>query len=176
MQYPESISTEELTQLDHIDFNGPIVVVSDVDEDFAEAIDYLRSQTVIGFDTETKPSFSSGSPRHHVALLQLSGGEKAYIFRLNMLGLPAPLASLLSDGNILKIGAAVKDDVRGLMYYRKFTPRRHHPGQEGVQDAAALQLGGAAALGRPAQVCGHRRMGLPRDVSQTQIGKLIWAG
>ena len=123
MQYPESISSEELTQLEQRDFTGPIVVVSDMDEEFAEAIDYLRSQEVIGFDTETKPSFTSNTPRHHVALLQLSGGDKAYVFRLNMLGLPAPLASLLSDGSILKIGAAVKEDIRGLMHYRKFTAR-----------------------------------------------------
>lgn len=123
MQYPESISSEELTQLDTVDFTGPIVVVSDVDSEFAEAMEYLKNQTVIGFDTETKPCFSSGSPRHHVALLQLSGEEKAYIFRVNTLGMPAPLASLLSDGSILKIGAAVKEDVNGLMYYRKFTPR-----------------------------------------------------
>lgn len=123
MQYPESISSEELTQLEHVDFSGPIVVVSDVDEDFAEAIDYLRSQKVIGFDTETKPSFTSHAPRHHVALLQLSGGDKAYIFRVNMLGMPAALAALLSDVGIVKVGAAVKDDVHGLMYYRKFTPR-----------------------------------------------------
>ena len=106
MQYPESISTEELTQLDHIDFNGPIVVVSDVDEDFAEAIDYLRSQTVIGFDTETKPSFSSGSPRHHVALLQLSGEQKYYIFRRHIALLPSPMSSRLSRHNRLTMGTA----------------------------------------------------------------------
>lgn len=123
MQYPESISSEELTQLDTVDFTGPIIVVSEVDEDFVEAMDYLKEQTVIGFDTETKPCFSSGSPRHHVALLQLSGADKAYIFRVNQLGMPAPLAALLSDPGILKVGAAVKEDVRGLMYYRKFTPR-----------------------------------------------------
>ena len=123
MQYPESISSEELTQLDTVDFTGPIIVVSEVDEDFVEAMDYLKEQTVIGFDTETKPCFSSGSPRHHVALLQLSGANKAYIFRVNQLGMPAPLAALLSDPGILKVGAAVKEDVRGLMYYRKFTPR-----------------------------------------------------
>lgn len=123
MQYPESISSEELAQLDTADFNGPIIVVSDVDEEFVEAMDYLNSQTVIGFDTETKPCFSSGSPRHHIALLQLSGADKAYIFRVSQLGMPAPLAAILSDGGILKIGAAVKEDVRGLMHYRKFTPR-----------------------------------------------------
>ena len=57
MQYPASISSEELSQLESVDFDGPIVVVSDLDEDFAEAMDYLKGQTVIGFDTETKPSF-----------------------------------------------------------------------------------------------------------------------
>ena len=123
MQYPASISSEELSQLESVDFDGPIVVVSDLDEDFAEAMDYLKGQTVIGFDTETKPSFTSNSPRHHVALLQLSGRDKAYVFRLNLMGLPAPLVSVLSDSRITKVGAAVKDDVRGLMYYRKFTPR-----------------------------------------------------
>ena len=51
MQYPASISSEELSQLESVDFDGPIVVISDLDEDFAEAMDYLKGQTVIGFDT-----------------------------------------------------------------------------------------------------------------------------
>ena len=159
MQYPESISSEELTQLDTVDFTGPIVVVSDVDSEFAEAMEYLKNQTVIGFDTETKPCFSSGSPRHHVALLQLSGEEKAYIFRVNTLGMPAPLASLLSDGSILKIGAAVKEDVNGLMYYRKFTPRgfvdlQSMVGDYGIKDQrvrkmAAIILGTKVSQTQP---------------------------
>lgn len=152
MQYPESISSEELTQLDTVDFTGPIVVVSDVDSEFAEAMEYLKHQTVIGFDTETKPCFSSGSPRHHVALLQLSGEEKAYIFRVNTLGMPAPLASLLSDGSILKIGAAVKEDVNGLMYYRKFTPRgfvdlQSMVGDYGIKDKSVRKMA-AIILGK----------------------------
>lgn len=152
MQYPESISSEELTQLDTVDFTGPIVVVSDVDIEFAEAMEYLKNQTVIGFDTETKPCFSSGSPRHHVALLQLSGEEKAYIFRVNTLGMPAPLASLLSDGSILKIGAAVKEDVNGLMYYRKFTPRgfvdlQSMVGDYGIKDKSVRKMA-AIILGK----------------------------
>lgn len=152
MQYPESISSEELTQLDTVDFTGPIVVVSDVDSEFAEAMEYLKKQTVIGFDTETKPCFSSGSPRHHVALLQLSGEEKAYIFRVNTLGMPAPLASILSDGSILKIGAAVKEDVNGLMYYRKFTPRgfvdlQSMVGDYGIKDKSVRKMA-AIILGK----------------------------
>ncbi len=152
MQYPASISSEELSQLESVDFDGPIVVVSDLDEDFAEAMDYLKSQTVIGFDTETKPSFTSNSPRHHVALLQLSGRDKAYVFRLNLIGLPAPLVSVLSDGTITKVGAAVKDDVRGLMYYRKFTPRsfvdlQSMVAEYGIQDKSVRKMS-AIILGR----------------------------
>ena len=152
MQYPASISSEELSQLDSVDFDGPIVVVSDLDEDFAEAMDYLKSQTVIGFDTETKPSFTSNSPRHHVALLQLSGRDKAYVFRLNLIGLPAPLISVLSDANVTKVGAAVKDDVRGLMYYRKFTPRafvdlQSMVAEYGIQDKSVRKMS-AIILGK----------------------------
>lgn len=152
MQYPQSISSEELSQLDQIDFEGPIIVVSDLDEEFAEAVDYLRSQKILGFDTETKPCFSSNTPRHHIALLQLSGRDKAYIFRLNMLGLPAPLVSILSDGEIMKIGAAVKEDVRGLQYYRKFVPRgfvdlQTFVQQYGIQDKSVRKMS-AIILGK----------------------------
>lgn len=122
MRYPESISAEELSQLEYVDFAGPIVSVTSIDEDYAEAIDYLSCQSVIGFDTETKPCFVAHSTRHHVALLQLSGEDKAYVFRLNMIGLPKELAKLLSDSKIIKVGAAVREDLNALKYYRKFTP------------------------------------------------------
>ena len=122
-----------------MDFDGPIVVVSDLDEDFAEAMDYLKGQTVIGFDTETKPSFTSNR-------------DKAYVFRLNLMGLPAPLVSVLSDSSITKVGAAVKDDVRGLMYYRKFTPRSFVDLQSmvteyGIQDKSVRKMS-AIILGK----------------------------
>ena len=139
MQYPASISSEELSQLDSVDFDGPIVVVSDLDEDFAEAMDYLKSQTVIGFDTETKPSFTSNSPRHHVALLQLSGRDKAYVFRLNLMGLPAPLVSVLSDSRITKVGAAVTP--------RSFVDLQSMVAEYGIQDKSVRKMS-AIILGK----------------------------
>lgn len=123
MQYPESISSVELEALDFASFDGPIGVVTAVDSEFAEAIDYLSVQKVIGFDTETKPCFQANMPRRKVALLQLSGPDKAYLFRLHHLGLPSPLARILSSGNIIKVGAAVNDDIKGLQEYTKFVPR-----------------------------------------------------
>jgi len=123
MNYPESISAEELGELDFVSFDGPIEVITQIDESFAEAIDYLSSQELIGFDTETKPCFLPNQPRRREALLQLAGPDKAFLFRLHILGLPAPLARLMSNPHILKIGAAVTDDIRGLQAYTKFVPK-----------------------------------------------------
>lgn len=123
MFYSESISSEEIELLDVATFEGPIVVITEKDADFAEAIDYLGKQSVIGFDTETKPCFTANSPRNKMALLQLSGEDRAYLFRLQSLGLPRSLASILSSDHIIKVGAAVKDDIKGLQGYTKFVPR-----------------------------------------------------
>ncbi|MBQ2491742.1 MAG: 3'-5' exonuclease domain-containing protein 2, partial [Bacteroidales bacterium] len=58
-----------------------------------------------------------------VSLLQLSGSEKAFLFRIKSLGMMQSLCSILSNPNILKIGAAVADDIKGLQQYRKFEAR-----------------------------------------------------
>jgi ribonuclease D len=84
---------------------------------------YLGAQEVIGFDTETKPCFVPKVPRNKMAILQLSGPDKAYIFRLQQVGVPPKLAALLGNPGILKIGAAIHDDIRGLQEYRRFIPK-----------------------------------------------------
>lgn len=122
MRYPESISAEELSHLENLDFSGPIISVTQLDEEYVEAIEYLSRQEIIGFDTETKPCFVANAQKHHVALLQLSGEDRAYVFRLNKIGLPSELVALLSDSRIIKVGAAVREDLNGLRYYSKFIP------------------------------------------------------
>ena len=77
------------------------------------AVDFLENQPLIGFDTETKPSFRKGE-FNHVSLLQLSTANQAFVFRLNKIGFPPPLRSLLEKENVLKVGAAVLDDLKAL--------------------------------------------------------------
>ena len=77
----ESITKEALAELPLHAFDGEIVLV-DSQEQLETAIAYLRDQDVLGFDTETKPSFKRGQV-HQVALLQLSTSDKAFIFRIN---------------------------------------------------------------------------------------------
>ena len=118
-----SIQPEDIEQLPLGAFPGRIQVIDNTGLDFIKAVAYLRTQRVIGFDTETRPVFSPGQHHHHVALLQLSGAARAYLFRVDRIGMRKLLCSLLSNPRIVKVGAAVHDDVRGLQYYQRFEPR-----------------------------------------------------
>lgn len=124
MAFASSVTVEEIESLEIASFPGEITVVPNSHcEEFEAAIEYLASQKLIGFDTETKPCFVPKVPRNKMAILQLSGGERAFIFRLQQVGVPPKLAMLLGNPNILKIGAAVHDDIRGLQEYRRFIPK-----------------------------------------------------
>lgn len=118
--YIESISREELEKLESASFPGKIQVIDSVGAEFNRAIAYLRSQKIIGFDTETRPCFGPNQPRYGVSLLQLSGPGKAYLFRLKSMGMHRRLCNLLSDRRIIKVGAAIHDDIRGLQKLNDF--------------------------------------------------------
>lgn len=120
--FKESIDSEELQKMEYASFAGKMYVIDSVGSEFNRAIAYLRSQKVIGFDTETRPTFSQGQPRYGVALLQLSGPDRAYLFRVNKIGMHRRLCNLMSNPKILKIGAAIHDDVRGLQKKQEFKP------------------------------------------------------
>lgn len=120
MNFKSSILPEELEKLPLASFPGKIHVIQRPGVAYLRAIEYLRHQSVIGFDTETRPVFSPGQHHNKVALLQLSGSDEAFLFRLNKMGLHHRLCRILSDPKILKIGAATLDDVRGLQKRASF--------------------------------------------------------
>jgi ribonuclease D len=113
---PFSISKEEVNELPLGQFEGKIYVIDRPDQ-VEEAVDFLEDQRIIGFDTETKPSFRKGQ-FNHVSLLQLSTPEQAFLFRLHLVGFPPPLRNLMEKENLVKVGAAVHDDLKAL---RKLT-------------------------------------------------------
>ena len=119
----ESITPEGIEKLDYASFPGKIVVIDSVGAEFNRAITYLRSQKIIGFDTETRPCFSPNQPRYGVSLLQLSGPEKAFLFRVKDMGMHRRLCNLMSDSRIIKVGAAIHDDIRGLQKLKEFEPQ-----------------------------------------------------
>ena len=118
--YRENISIEELKDYDLSWFTGKIIVV-DSHEKFDGIIAKLAKQKVLGFDTETRPSFRKGR-KNKVSLIQLSEGNIAYLFRINKIGIPDKLADILADPGIVKAGVAIHDDLRFLKSIRKFEP------------------------------------------------------
>ena len=119
MAFIESISNEEVAALDMVQFDGEIIVV-ETPQALEQACEYLSAQRILGFDTETRPSFTAGVT-NKVALLQLYGGSKCFLIRLNRVQMSKALTDILHRTDILKIGAAVKNDIVGLSKLRHFT-------------------------------------------------------
>ena len=116
-----TISPEEIGRLELASFPGEIQVIDDLGEDFGKAIRYLKRQKVIGFDTETRPTFSPDQTSGGTALLQLSGAGKAFRIK-KMGGISRRLCAILANPGIVKVGAAIHDDVRGLQKFAGFKP------------------------------------------------------
>jgi len=132
MTFREEISNEEIKQLPRKVFDGDIFLI-DTERKFDIAIPLLREYRVLGFDTETKPSFKKGRS-NSTALLQLATEDKAFLFRLNKIGFPKALAGLLSNENILKIGVAIRDDLKELQKLQPFEPEGFVDLQETAKD------------------------------------------
>ena len=103
-----AISKEKVANMPAVTFPGTITVV-DTAPMLRVAIRELTRARVVGFDTETRPSFHRGR-MHNVALLQLSTAEHCYLIRLNILGISDVLKRFLEDPEIIKIGLSVHDD------------------------------------------------------------------
>lgn len=117
-----SVEPSEIENLPLGLFPGETIVIDKPGLEFEKAIFYLRRQKILGFDTESRPVFSPGQHNNGVALLQLSGPKRAYLFRMQEMGLRRGLRSILSSKSIIKVGAAVLDDIHGLQKLYGFTP------------------------------------------------------
>lgn len=101
-------------------FEGRTIVILTPGET-EKAVRYLLSQPVLGFDTETKPSFKRGQV-HKVALLQVATEDTCFLFRLKHTGLTPALIRLLEDTTTTKVGLSWHDDVHSLHALGDFTP------------------------------------------------------
>ncbi len=143
------IDAETLDALPAAHFEGEIVVVED-EAGLQKACASLAGCRVIGFDTETRPSFKAGS-QHRVALLQLSSADTCFLFRLSRMPIDKPLIKLLENKTITKVGLDIKNDLHAIQKLRRFKPegfvdlqaiiRNHGIGELGLRKMAAAVLG-----------------------------------
>lgn len=114
------ITKEEISMLPQANFGGHIIVINSP-LDCRKALKYLSQQPILGFDTETRPSFHKGRP-HKVSLLQLSTAEECFLIRLNHTGLTTELVDLFQNPDVLKVGLSITDDIRSLSALGDFKP------------------------------------------------------
>jgi ribonuclease D len=123
---------EKIQTLPLVHFKGRIIVIF-TEKEANKAVDYLMKQSVLGFDTETRPSFKKGQS-HQVALLQVATHDTCFLFRLNKIGVTDSVARLLEDQEITKVGLSLQDDMRMLNQRRAFTPGTFVELQKEVKD------------------------------------------
>lgn len=119
-KFAQHIDKTTIQSLPLTSFEGDVIIV-DTPDKIQEAIDYLGSFTVLGVDTEARPSFKRGV-HYPTALVQVATEERCYLFRLTHVGMPRELAAVFANPNICKVGLAFKDDLNGLRRRRDFKP------------------------------------------------------
>lgn len=120
MKKYKKLSKNEINSLPQTQFDGDVEVLSSNDNVQA-AVNYLMNYDLIGFDTETKPTFVKG-PLNPPSILQLACIDKVYIFQLDNESLYKKLFPILSNENITKCGVSVDRDLIELMYLSPFDP------------------------------------------------------
>jgi len=107
-----SIEKQTINQMPLVTFEGQIHIIDAISQ-VKSAVTALRTASIVGFDTETRPCFRRGE-RHNVALLQLATDDHAFLIRLNKTGIPAPLKQFLEDSSHTKVGLSTPDDFHQL--------------------------------------------------------------
>ena len=114
------LSKNEINALPLIQYEGDIEILTSKDN-IQAAINDLKYYDLIGFDTETKPTFVKG-PLNPPSIMQLACDDKVYIFQLDNDEIFKQLSLILSNKNITKCGVSVDRDLIELMYLSPFDP------------------------------------------------------
>jgi ribonuclease D len=149
-EYRRFVSREEVNALPVRRYEGAVMVL-DTPQALERAREELDGETVVGWDTETRPSFAKGES-HPPALLQAAGARVVLLFRLQRTDCSRAVRALFGAPGIVKAGISVADDLRQLE--KTFPGLDAHAvldlgkvahgaglGQTGLRNLAALFLG-----------------------------------
>ncbi len=137
-------------QLPVLRYDGPIHLVK-TGADLQHALQDIRRERVVGFDTETRPTFKKGQS-HAPALVQIATSHTTYLFQLARQDCSQVLAEAFGDAKIVKAGVALARDLSELRQFFPFeaanfvdlsaVAKRSGMKQTGLRSLAGLFLGG----------------------------------
>ena len=143
------ISKDEINRLPMKQYEGPAHLIRTLEE-AEQAVAKLKQETLLGFDTETRPTFRVGE-YYQPSLLQLATGNEVFLFQIKLTGLTQGLREILSSPDIIKTGVSIRDDLSELRKLAGFEPagfvelaehaKKAHIKNLGLRGLAALLLG-----------------------------------
>ncbi|MCP5054091.1 MAG: 3'-5' exonuclease domain-containing protein 2, partial [bacterium] len=145
------LTREYINSLPIIRFEGEVVVVTS-ESQAEESLDRLMGESCVGFDTESRPSFTRGTS-YPISVLQFSTDDTAYLFQLKKTGFPDKLVTFLEDKDIKKIGVGIKNDIEKLQELREFTAGGFVDLSKIASDKGIIQVG---LRGLAARYTSHR--------------------
>lgn len=116
-----SIPKNIISELPQVTFDGNIYIIDSMSK-MSMAVNALRKEKLVGFDSETRPAFFKGKT-NQVALLQISSLEDCFLFRTNKIGIPEKLKQFIEDESIKKIGLSLNNDFNAMGRFAEITPR-----------------------------------------------------
>lgn len=134
-----SIAKTLVADMPRVVFPGRITVV-DTEEKARAAVEVLSRERLVGFDTETRPSFRKGQV-NHVALMQISTADECFLFRVNRIGMTDALRSFIENADIVKVGLSLRDDFTVMHRSDNFAPASFIDLQSLVKDYCIADLG-----------------------------------
>ena len=118
--FKSTITSEEINELPLRAFEGKTVVISE-ETHLKKAFEEINKSGAVGFDTETRPVFVRGH-QHKVALIQIALSHKVFLIRLQQTGMTTEIIHFLQNEHILKVGVALRDDIKALQRLKRFKP------------------------------------------------------
>jgi ribonuclease D len=160
------ISREAMSELPILRYEGPVHVVAGR-PDLQHAMQDILQESVVGFDTETRPAFKPGES-YLPSLVQFATARAVYLLQAQQQDLFGAIAEILSSEQIVKVGVSVTDDVRSLKKMFEFDERsvvdlgkvaaRHGMKQTGVRNLAGMFLGARIPKGAKTTNWAARRL------------------
>ncbi|UCH13989.1 MAG: 3'-5' exonuclease domain-containing protein 2 [Bacteroidales bacterium] len=141
--FHSKISKADIYELPVKKFEGKIFVL-DSFEKLVKVKDKFKNIEFIGFDTETRPSFKKGK-LYNTSLVQIATSDEAFLFRINITGIPDLLINIMENSDIIKVGVALKHDLVSLQKIKAFKPGgfidlQQYVEQFGIKDKGLRKL------------------------------------
>jgi ribonuclease D len=142
-------------QLPILRYDGPTHLVKTEDE-LQRTLQDIRHERVVGFDTETRPTFRKGQS-HAPSLVQIATNKAVHLFQLVQLDCSHALAGVFGNTHLIKAGVALSRDLSELQKLFPFEPanlvdlgdiaKRRGLQQTGLRNLSGIFLGGRITKG-----------------------------